>query len=42
MKNTISEKIKSGWIHTGRFFKGMTGTNTGKKFTEEHRKNISE
>ena len=40
MKNTVNEKIKSGWIHTGRFFKGMIGTNTDKKFTKEHKEKI--
>ena len=37
MKNTINKKIEQGWIHRGRFKKGMIGTNTNKKFTEEHK-----
>lgn len=40
MKNTISKKIEEGWIHEGRFKRGMIGTNTNKKFTEEHKRNI--
>jgi len=42
MKNTINKKIEEGWVHTGRFSKGMIGTNTNTIFTEEHKRKIGE
>ena len=41
MINTVNNKIQEGWIHQGRFYKRMHGTNNGKKFNNEHKKKIS-